>query len=94
MGPMKIEAGCINSACLAKDFKTEEVVRLADMDKLLYEAVWAMEWLSRELSTYPHDRAKAFLDSPLVADWRTRQGKKEGYVLQPRWDRLVEWWPI
>lgn len=40
---MKIEAACINSACLAKDFKTEEVVRLADVDELIQEAVWAME---------------------------------------------------
>ena len=54
------------------------VVRLAEVDKVLAEAVWAMEKLlaavpPHGLSDESFDRIQAFLASPLVAAWRERQ---------------------
>ena len=59
------------------------VVRLHEVDQVIAEAVWAMEWLEEEGPSGPmgnrgYQRAEAFLASDLVAQWRDRQeeGKK------------------
>ena len=57
----------------------DPLVRLADVDRLIGEAVWAMEEMLAHLDPYDGHyeshvkRAQAFLVSPLVAAWRERQ---------------------
>lgn len=53
------------------------VVRLAAVDAILGEAVWAMETIvSTPCIPHEHGRAQAFLASPAVTDWEKRQGGK------------------
>jgi hypothetical protein len=59
----------------------EPVVRLAAVDEVIAEAVWAMEWLEEEGPSGPmgnrgYQRTQTFLASDLVAQWRGRQERK------------------
>lgn len=55
------------------DLKTP-VVRLAEVDDLLREAVWAMELVMQMYSgPAQYARAEKFLASPAVAEWRERE---------------------
>lgn len=58
------------------------VVRLAEVDKVIGEAVWAMEQISHiesffdNKSSAAYKRAQAFLASQVVKEWEKRQKKE------------------
>jgi hypothetical protein len=56
------------------------VVRLPEVDTVIAEAVWAMEYVIavQRLSSHPdYQRAQAFLASQVVTEWRKRQEERK-----------------